>query len=149
MSSIFSATDNDLLIQRINALKPDSPALWGKMNVAQMLAHATMPFKVGSREISSKKNWIGKLFSPINKVFFLNNKPFQHHLPTPPNFVMADEHNFLQEQAKLIELIRKVEIGGPSQLSTDPHPFFGKMNVEQWDLLLTKHTNHHLQQFGV
>ena len=47
MDSVFSEEGARKLKYRITTLKPDSPAQWGKMNVAQMLAHCQPPMKVG------------------------------------------------------------------------------------------------------
>jgi hypothetical protein len=30
-----------------------------------------------------------------------------------------------------------------------PHPFFGPLKAEQWAILMYKHVDHHLRQFGV
>jgi hypothetical protein len=39
LPNIFSQPVADDTIQRINTLRSDTPAQWGKMNVSQMLAH--------------------------------------------------------------------------------------------------------------
>ncbi|MBK9491412.1 MAG: DUF1569 domain-containing protein [Haliscomenobacter sp.] len=36
---------------------------------------------------------------------------------------------------------------GSAAITTDEHPFFGKMSAEEWDIML-KHLDHHLRQFG-
>lgn len=38
---------------------------------------------------------------------------------------------------------------GTRILKVKKHPFFGEMTEDQWDVLLWKHLDHHLQQFGV
>ncbi|MBP9797478.1 MAG: DUF1569 domain-containing protein, partial [Chitinophagales bacterium] len=38
---------------------------------------------------------------------------------------------------------------GPTGVTKDKHPFFGKLSPEEWDTLTVKHLDHHLRQFGV
>ena len=62
MKSLFNHKESKEIIQRINQLKPASKAEWGKMNVAQMVAHAQTPLKVAFGEIKLKRGLIGILF---------------------------------------------------------------------------------------
>jgi hypothetical protein len=39
--SLFNPQDNQTIIARIQALNAETTNQWGKMNVAQMLAHCT------------------------------------------------------------------------------------------------------------
>ena len=34
------------------------------------------------------------------------------------------------------------------QVELMPHPFFGKLNRQEWARLIYKHLDHHLNQFG-
>ncbi|MBK0378253.1 hypothetical protein [Mucilaginibacter segetis] len=67
MESIFNEADNKKLIDRINRLTPASRALWGKMNVSQMLAHSQMPVKIAFEEIQLKGGLMGLLFGKMAK----------------------------------------------------------------------------------
>jgi len=42
MNNIFNKQDSLEIIERINKLSPSTPALWGKMDVAKMLAHCNV-----------------------------------------------------------------------------------------------------------
>jgi hypothetical protein len=55
MKRLFSAKENQEIIDRINELTPDTPALWGKMNVSQMLTHCQQPLKVAYGELKKNK----------------------------------------------------------------------------------------------
>ena len=57
MKSIFNTDDNTELIARIDQLSATTPALWGKMGAAQMMAHlqASMNMAFGN----SKKRRLG------------------------------------------------------------------------------------------
>ncbi len=43
MENLFTPVENQEMVDRINAITPDTKALWGKMTVAQMLAHCPEP----------------------------------------------------------------------------------------------------------
>jgi Protein of unknown function (DUF1569) len=45
-----------------------------------------------------------------------------------------------------VERAGKVGLAGITQ---HPHPFFGELTPEEWDILQSKHLDHHLRQFGV
>ena len=45
MKSLFNTEILDEVVSRINLLNPQSQQQWGKMNVAQMLAHCKEAFK--------------------------------------------------------------------------------------------------------
>jgi hypothetical protein len=46
MYNLFESTTATEIISRIEKLQPTSEAQWGKMNVAQMLAHCSGPLEV-------------------------------------------------------------------------------------------------------
>jgi hypothetical protein len=150
MSSIFNPSDLEATIERINHLTPSTPAQWGKMDVAQMMVHASKPFQVATGELNLKRNFIAFLIGGwAKKRYITNGQPFEHNSPTVPNFVIVEPQDFDKSKAELIAKLRQVSVGGHDGLTKDPHPFFGKMNGDEWDRLLSMHTDHHLRQFGV
>jgi len=44
--NLFDAQELQETIERINQLSHETPALWGKMNVAQMLAHCNVTYEL-------------------------------------------------------------------------------------------------------
>lgn len=149
MKYLFDDQKSSSIISRINQLSPQSKALWGKMNVSQMLAHCQQPLQVALGETMLKRNLFGFLFGKMAKKTVVSDKPYKRGLPTAPSFIVKDERNFESEKQKLVQLITRFSSGGPAVLTKDPHPFFGKMTVEEWDKSQWKHLDHHLQQFGV
>jgi hypothetical protein len=62
MKSLYNDQDNKELINRLNFLTPNTPALWGKMNVSQMLSHCQKPMQIAFDELVIKRGLIGLLF---------------------------------------------------------------------------------------
>lgn len=149
MVSIFEQPDADAFIERINKLTPISQHIWGSMTVAQMLAHIQQPIRVALGEYKPKRNFIGILFGRLAKKRLVNDKPFKQGLPTDDSFVINNDRNFTDEKEKAISLINKLVAIGPSGVSKDKHPLFGKLSPDEWDKLTVKHLDHHLRQFGV
>jgi hypothetical protein len=148
MKSIFNRTDNTELIDRINKLSPSSQALWGKMNVGQMLAHCQVPIQVALGDLQLRQGLMGVLFGKIAKKEILGEKPIRQNLPTFRDAKIKGDQNFDKEKQGLIDLV-KVFTAGPKVITKVPHPFFGPMTVDEWDTLQVKHLDHHLRQFGV
>jgi hypothetical protein len=148
MPSIFSPADLDLLRTRVRSLRPDSPRLWGKMGVAQMLAHAQRGLEVATGELKLKRGLLGWLFGGMAKKSLLKDKPFSRGLPTDPTFIVKDARDFVTERDRLDALLARVGTGGPAGLTSEPHPFFGRLTTTEWDALMWKHLDHHLRQFG-
>ena len=149
MKSLFNAPDNQEVIDRINALTPASKPLWGKMHVAQMLAHAQQPLKVAFGELKLKRGVIGFLFGKMAKRQMLASEQLKKNLPTVKEFMVKTDLLFEEEKKKLIALVQRFYQAGSKGLTQDAHPFFGKLTSEEWDKLQYIHLDHHLRQFGV
>ena len=148
MKSIFNKSDNDELVGRINKLTASSATQWGKMNVSQMMVHAREPFRVAFGELKLERSLVGILFGSIAKKKLLSDRPFGRNLPTDKHFIVRDNPDFETERNRLVAIVKRCAEQGAGAFTTAPHPFFGKLTSEEWDALLWKHLDHHLQQFG-
>ncbi|RIA10530.1 uncharacterized protein DUF1569 [Flavobacteriaceae bacterium MAR_2010_72] len=148
MKSLFVTDDYNEILNRINALDEQSQPQWGKMDVAQMLAHCCEPLKVPLEKLTLKKpNAIMRLLFSFFKDSLYNDKPWKHGLPTSKEYKIVDNRIFLDEKNKLVELIHEF-YSKKGQDSWPPHPFCGHFTAEQWGKMQYKHLDHHLKQFG-
>jgi hypothetical protein len=148
MKSVFNENDNNELIDRINRLTPDTQPLWGKMSVAQMLGHCQRAVEVGTGLLELRRTAAGYIFGRM-ALKQLMNKPIGKNIPTDKSFIIPPSVDFEPEKQKLIEAYKALAEHGTSHITHKKHPFFGTMTTEEWDTLLWKHLDHHLQQFGV
>lgn len=148
MKNLFEEATVDEVVVRLDSLTPESRALWGKMNVAQMAAHCIPPMEMALGERKAKRSWIGRLIGPMFKGQWLSEKPINKNAPTDPTFLRTGEHDLNVERAQLEVLIRRFYAAGAAGCTTTPHSFFGPMTPEEWARLMYKHLDHHLQQFG-
>ena len=148
MDSLFNLEDNNSIQYRINKLTPDSKPLWGKMNVSQMLAHLQPTMQVSFGELELKGGIMGFLFGKIAKKKIVTKEPFKQNIPTLKQFKVVPK-DFETEKNALLSYLNRFKTEGPKIFTTKPHPFFGKLTVEEWNMLQWKHLDHHLRQFGV
>ena len=155
-SHITGSTMNDLyqpatlqgILRRIESLNPQTPRLWGKMSVSQMLAHCSVGMEMATGKKKFPRAFIGRLFGSFIKSSFLADKPFRKNGPTGKEFVIADMRDFAVEQSRLSQLVQEFSEGGEKKCTSHPHSFFGDLTPKEWSILMYKHLDHHLQQFG-
>lgn len=150
MKNIFKQEVTGELIKRINNLNPETNGLWGKMNVAQMLAHCCVTYDLVYTNKHPKPNTI-KIFmlKLFVKGFVVGEKPYPKNGRTAPEFLVDKEQNFELEQKKLIDYLVQTQQLGEGHFDQKESHSFGKLNVEEWNNLFYKHIDHHLNQFGV
>ena len=150
MKTIFDKQISDELILRISKIDENREAKWGKMNVFQMLKHNTYwnGWILGGNNHTYKQEFMGKIFGKIAlKKMIKDEKPFDENIPTSSQFKVKETEGDLEaEKSKWISLTKEYEnYDNPYFV----HDFFGKMTREQIGILVYKHTDHHLRQFGV
>jgi hypothetical protein len=149
MKNLFEAATADEVKLRTGRLRPDSERQWGKMNAAQAVAHcaASMEMAVGDR--LPQQMLLGRVIGGFVKPMVLgNDDPMRRNSPTMPGLVVSDERQLETERARLCGLIDRFTAAGPQGCTTHPHSFFGRLNPQEWAILMYKHLDHHLRQFG-
>ncbi len=148
--NIFTTSDYDTTITRIQQLNINSTAHWGKMNVLQMLEHCTIQLKMALNILpESKPEGAAILKTGLGKWLGLYVIPWSKGTTSPSAMNMelnnAALATFEKEKTILLELLQQVLL----KSEFNAHPFFGKLNKKDWGRLIWKHLNHHLTQFGV
>lgn len=150
LPDILSKQVCDQIILRIKALNTNSSAHWGKMNVAQMLAHCNVTYEMVYEDKHPKPNafkrWILKTFL---KEIVVGEKPYKQNSHTAPQFLITDQRIFEQEQKMLIDYVIKSQQLGADFFEQKESNSFGKLSAIEWNNMFYKHLDHHLSQFGV
>jgi hypothetical protein len=153
MKDLFDRTLADDIKQRIMRLDPESERRWGNMTLAQTLAHCTCGVQMAMGVINPKRasfpaNVIGLVIKPL---VFGDDKPMRRNSPSSPELFSVDpaQCDFERERTQLIATIDSFANKGAACCSWHPHPFFGRLKPHQWAILMYKHLDHHLRQFGV
>jgi len=148
VNDLFDDEDRQAILDRIDRLTPATPRQWGRMDVAQMMAHCAFPLEqaVAGR---ARQRLIGRIFGPFARKKVLSEAPFNRNSPTDPDFKVADPREFAVEKTRLLAAIEAFVQRGRAQISRSIHPFFGRLSGGDWGWLMFKHLDHHLKQFGV
>jgi len=149
MKNLFQPDAVGEVISRIDKLQPTTQHQWGKMDVAQMMAHCSATLDMASGRIVLPRLLIGRILAPFARSIFTNEKPFSKNGPTDKKFVIADKRDFDREQEHLKVCVRQFHEGGEAKCTKHPHPFFGSITPQEWATGMYKHLDHHLRQFGV
>lgn len=149
MKSLFDTETYNEVMERLDKLTPQSERTWGKMEVAQMLAHTKEAFKVPLTDKPLPRMFIGRLLSWMMKSKLYDDRPWGKGLPTSPDFIIKDQRNFETEKQQLVDLVTKFYQLGPDNVGNYPHPFFGTFTKDQWGKSMYKHLDHHFRQFAV
>jgi Protein of unknown function (DUF1569) len=147
--NLFRAEDVDEMRTRLRRLKADSARQWGKMSVAQMLAHCSVGFQTATGEVRPPRALIGRMIGPaVKRVALRDGEPMRRNSPTAKVFVVTGERDFETERQRLSAMIDSFASAGPSGCTDHPHVFFGRLTPDEWSILMYKHLDHHLRQFG-
>jgi len=119
------------------------------MGPAQAMAHcaATMEMAVGDNK--PPRMFVGRLIgAAIKRLAIGNEEPLRRNAPTSKVLLIKDDRDMKEEQDRLCRLIDRFAAAGPAGCTRHPHTFFGRLTPEEWSVLMDKHLDHHLRQFG-
>jgi hypothetical protein len=148
MKNLFERETVDEITERINQLQPAAERQWGKMQVAQMMAHCSAALDMAAGRLNPPRILLGRLLGRFVKPIYTNEKPFSQDNPTAKILVVSDPRDFHREQETLRGKIRQFHEGGEANCTRHPHPFFGPLTPRAWSRGMYKHLDHHLRQFG-
>lgn len=149
MKNLYQADILQEVKGRITRLSPNSQQQWGAMSAAQAAAHcsAAMEWAVGDRV--PPRMFVGQIIGRMIKPMVLKDGvPMRRNSPTAKDLLVQDDRNLGEEQARLCQLIDRFGAAGPIGCTTHAHSFFGRLTPEEWAILMYKHLDHHLRQFG-
>lgn len=143
---LFDASTFEEMVGRINQLTPTTAPAWGKMNVAQMLAHCAEVLDVANGKPLKGTPWYLKPFGGLVKKVVLSDKPYPKDLKTHPQYVMSEPEDFTAQKERLLLSMKAMIALGRVETK---HPLMGHMTAKERGIAQYKHLDHHLTQFGV
>ncbi len=146
--TIFDPIVAHELRTRVAELGAANAREWGTMTAAQAMAHCAtgLEFAVGDR--TAPRMFIGRVLGSLIKPLALGRGEMRRNSPTVPDLVVQDERELEAEKQRVLTLVDRFVAGGRAGCTTSPHSFFGRMNPDEWGVLMYKHLDHHLRQFG-
>lgn len=149
MKTLYNAAVVNEVKARLAQFGQETERLWGKMSAGQMLAHCSIAMEFAVGDCRPPRMLIGRLLGGLVKSGFTNEKPLNKNGPTAKNLIVLDVRDVGVERERLLQLIDRFAVGGPSGCTDHPHVFFGKLTADEWGKGMYKHIDHHLRQFGV
>ena len=99
--------------------------------------------------IRPRRALIGRVIGPaVKRVAFRDEEPMRRNSPTAKELLMSGDWDFETERKRLSDLIDRFITNGPAGCTDHPHAFFGALSPDEWSILMYKHLDHHLRQFG-
>jgi len=149
MRNLYDQAEMLLILNRLEKLNPKAQKQWGKMNVAQMLAHCSASLETAmGHNTPQKLPFFIRMIGRMLKSSFLSAKPMPKNSGTDKSYIITDDRNFETEKMKVMQLIKTFSEDGPAKCTTAPQVFFGTMTPNEWAIMQWKHFDHHLRQFG-
>ena len=149
MKNLFDAVAVAEIRNRLQQLGLFSKPQWGRMNVAQALAHCSRVLELALGERRPPRKVIGRILGPVLKRLVVrSDAPLRRNSPTLEEVIVLDQRDLDTERTRLLALLDRFATGGPARCTTHPHPFFGRMSPQEWGAFEYKHLDHHLRQFG-
>ena len=147
MKSVFDSQMRQSLLDRIDRVTPASQARWGKMNAEKMLTHLVQSARMATGELSVAPKKMVLRYTPLRQlvVYWL---PFPKGAPTAPELVISDPATLEQSRQDLRLLLSEIAARS-SRPDWPEHPAFGPLGRQGWGVLMYRHFDHHLRQFGV
>ncbi len=150
LPNIFTKEVSADITERIGHLRATSQPKWGKMTVAQMLAHCNVTYEMTYEDIHPKPNFLMKfILKTFVKKVVTNEVPYKQNSSTAPQFIIKETKNFEVEKKRLVDYVTKTQQLGESHFDGNESHSFGTLNKTEWNNMFYKHLNHHLMQFGV
>lgn len=151
LPNVFSSDVCGEIIGRVDRLTPDTQRLWGKMDVAQMLAHLCVTYEMIYEPERHKKP--GVLMRTVLKFaakpIVTSEKSYGKNKPTAAPFKIVSKRDFEVEKARLVDYIRRTQALGEAEFEGRESMSFGALTATEWNNMMYKHLDHHLSQFGV
>ncbi len=147
MKSIWQEDARRELNDRVGALAWDRRAEWGRFTAPKMVCHLAESLKmaIGDLKVAPKKSPIR--YPPL-KQLIIYVAPFPKGVPTAPELLARAPKDWRSDVQDVQALLARAG----SSRTTDAwpeHPAFGKLSTRAWGVLIYRHMDHHLRQFGV
>lgn len=147
MPTIWDEGARNALIARFAKLTPGARAQWGKMNAGQMVRHCAigLDMLVGAAKVAPRP---GALRIPFVRYMIVHWLPWPKGAPTGAELITTGyQGDWDRDVAALRKSFETVVARGEGG-SFSEHAAFGNLSGKSVGVLVWRHLDHHLRQFG-
>jgi hypothetical protein len=117
------------------------------MSAQQMVCHLSESLKMALGELKVAPKKLPIRYPPL-KQLIIYLAPFPKNAPTAPELVITTTANaWTRDVGDLQALVDRFAARGQDGSWPD-HPAFGRLSSRAWGVLIYRHMDHHLRQFG-
>ena len=117
------------------------------MNAGQMLSHLVQTLRMATGEMPTKSRRLPMRYPPLRQ-FIIYLMPFPKGVGTAKELMPVDGVELAASRDDLHHLLEALA-RKQSERSWPEHPAFGRLSGREWGVLVYRHFDHHLRQFGV
>ena len=152
--SPFKTITRQTIQKYLQKLSEDAQPHWGTMTAQHMIEHLAYSLRVASGEIQDFE------IETPEKILEKVHESIYNHVPMPKNYkapeilqqkvAKLEYENLSEAKAKLLEAYDAFELYFKEHPeATTKNAVFGSLTKFEWDLVNTKHFNHHFEQFNL
>jgi hypothetical protein len=147
MKTMFDETLRNDILRRVDRVSSASQRQWGKMTAEEMLGHLVASAKMAVGELHCESKKLPIRYPPLRQliVYWL---PWPKSSPTAPE-LMVSEPGAIDDNKKELTRLLRVFADRAKEKQWPKHPAFGNLSRRGWGVLVWRHFDHHLRQFGV
>lgn len=152
--SPFAEINRKTIEKYLSKLTEDTKPVWGIMSPQHMVEHLEYTFRIASGEIQDFEiDTPEKILEKVHDTLY-NYKPMPrlHKFPLAIKELKEDlqHENLIIAKQKMLEAYDEFEIYfKENPKAVTKNVVFGMLNNFEWQLLNTKHLNHHFEQFNL
>ena len=146
MKTIWQDEARRELTDRLGAMAPGGRAGWGAFNAPKMMCHLadSLMMAMGDLKVAPKRLPIR--YTPL-KQLIIYVAPFPKSAPTAPELLVRQPRQWDNDVSEVQDLLARAGSARTTDAWPD-HPAFGKLSKRAWGVLIYRHMDHHLRQFG-
>ena len=145
MLSVLDPAYRRSLIERLGVIDAEASPEWGTMTAGAMVCHLADQLRgaMGDLHVASRETWLRRT---LGRWFLLRTSlPVPKGRPTAAEMLTTEPGNFREDRREFVRLLERfTSWEGP----LDPHPMLGRLSHSEWAILVARHVDHHLRQFG-
>ena len=147
MKTLWNERDRDSLLARVERLRPDAPAKWGKFTAPKMLAHVNDALRMSSGILPTSLKRTPLRF-PVFKQVGVYFAPWPKGVPTVPELLSRGESADWEAERAAFPVAVAGFVTRPKDAALPLHPAFWRLSRRAWGRLAWRHIDHHFRQFG-
>ena len=148
MKTMWDADSAREIRDRVARVAPDRPGTWGRLSAPQMVCHLADSMKMALGELPVASKRLPIRYAPL-KQLIVYLAPFPKNAPTAPELLARPPREWPADVAELQALVDRLATRGQDAAFAWPeHPAFGHLSRRAWGVLVYRHMDHHLKQFG-